>query len=205
MKNRIIWKFNFGLHATKRFSGRYETILWFTKSDKYKFNLDPVRVPQLYPGKRHSAKKGNRAGRPSGNPLGKNPSDIWEFDPKDAFFGESVWDIPNVKASHPEKTTHPCQFPNELAERCVLAMTDEGDLVFDPFSGTGATVIAAEGRDRVGLGIELDELYAKESNTRLAQLREGSLKLRHSGKAPRKPSSSEKVASIPSEWLEQTS
>ena len=76
LRNRIIWRFNHGLHCTKRFSGRYETILWFTKSDEYIFNLDPVRVPAKYPGKRHF--KGPKKGQLSGNPLGKNPSDIWD-------------------------------------------------------------------------------------------------------------------------------
>jgi len=69
LRNRIIWKFGHGLHASKRFSGRYETILWFTKSDRYIFNLDAVRVPAKYPGKRHF--KGPNKGKPSGNPLGK--------------------------------------------------------------------------------------------------------------------------------------
>jgi len=77
LRNRIIWHFEHGLHASKRFSGRYETILWFTKSDDYTFNLDPVRIAAKYPGKRHF--KGPNKGQPSGNPLGKNPSDIWEF------------------------------------------------------------------------------------------------------------------------------
>ena len=53
LRNRIIWQFGHGLHSSKRFSGRYETIMWFTKSDKYTFNLDPVRVPSKYPGKKH--------------------------------------------------------------------------------------------------------------------------------------------------------
>jgi adenine-specific DNA-methyltransferase len=74
LRNRIIWHFEHGLHASKRFSGRYETILWFTKSDNYGFNLDSVRVPSKYPGKRHF--KGPNKGKPSGNPKGKNPSDI---------------------------------------------------------------------------------------------------------------------------------
>jgi adenine-specific DNA-methyltransferase len=76
LRNRIVWRFGHGLHASKRFSGRYETILWFTKSDQYIFNLDTVRVPSKYPGKRHF--KGPNRGKPSGNPLGKNPSDVWE-------------------------------------------------------------------------------------------------------------------------------
>ena len=77
LRNRIIWHFGHGLHASKRFSGRYETILWFTKSKEYVFNLDAVRVPSKYPGKRHY--KGKNKGKPSGNPQGKNPSDLWEI------------------------------------------------------------------------------------------------------------------------------
>lgn len=75
LRNRIVWHFGHGLHASKRFSGRYEVILWFTKSDNYTFNLDPIRIPQKYPNKRHF--KGPNKGKLSGNPLGKNPSDIW--------------------------------------------------------------------------------------------------------------------------------
>ena len=112
LRNRIIWRFNHGLHATKRFSGRYETLLWFTKSDQYIFNLDPVRVPAKYPGKRHY--KGPKRGQLSCNPLGKNPSDIWDIVQQDWESG--IWDIPNVKSNHPEKTVHPCQFPVELVE-----------------------------------------------------------------------------------------
>ncbi len=99
LRNRIIWYFGHGLHASNRFSGRYETILWFTKTDDYIFNLDDVRVPAKYPGKLHF--KGNKKGMPSGNPLGKNPSDIWEIVVKD--WDETLWNIPNVKSNHTEK------------------------------------------------------------------------------------------------------
>ena len=201
LRNRIIWKYNFGLHAQRRFSGRYETLLWFSRSADYKFNLDPIRVPQLYPGKRHSKGKGERAGLPSGNPLGKNPSDYWEFDPAAAFDGRPVWDIPNVKANHPEKTEHPCQFPNELADRCILAMTSEDDLVLDPFAGAGTTVVCAEARNRVGIGFELDASYAKQANQRLLLARQGQLPIRHSGGGPRMPKPGERVAEVPEEWL----
>lgn len=123
LRNRIIWHFGHGMHASKRFSGRYETILWFTKSDKYIFNLDDVRVPSKYPNKRYY--KGPKKGQLSCNPKGKNPSDYWKIVCKD--WDNEVWDIPNVKFRHPEKTIHPCQFPVELVERCVLALTDEND------------------------------------------------------------------------------
>lgn len=202
-RNRIVWRYNFGYNAVKRLSGRYEVILWFTKGEEYKFNLDPIRVKQLYPGKRHSAGKGEKAGKPSGNPKGKNPSDYWEFDPESAFFGEPVWNIPNVKANHPEKVDdHPCQFPSELAERCVLAMTDEGDIVLDPFVGTGTSVICADLHKRVGLGFEIIAEYASDANERLRLAREGKLILRQSGKEPRKPKAGERVSAIPDEWSE---
>ena len=100
LRNRIIWHFGHGLHASKRFSGRYETILWFTKSKDYIFNLDAVRVPAKYPGKRHY--KGKNKGKLSGNPKGKNPSDLWEIAIDE--WAKEVWEIPNVKSNHPEKT-----------------------------------------------------------------------------------------------------
>ena len=107
-------------------------MLWFTKTDSYTFNLDSVRVPSKYPGKTNY-KPGKHYGLPSGNPLGKNPSDIWKIVQRD--WESALWNIPNVKANHPEKTIHPCQFPIELVERCVLALTNKGDRVLDPFSG----------------------------------------------------------------------
>jgi len=155
LRNRIIWRFNHGLHASKRFSGRYETILWFTKSDSYTFNLDSVRVPAKYPGKRHF--KGPNRGLPSGNPLGKNPSDVWEFVAKE--WDEELWDIPNVKANHPEKTIHPCQYPIELIERCVLALTNENDWVLDPYCGVGSALIAALKHNRKAAGVDKEQEY----------------------------------------------
>ncbi|NKJ03085.1 site-specific DNA-methyltransferase [Rhizobium sp. SG741] len=200
LRNRIIWRFNFGRNSDRRFSGRYETVLWFTKSDSYKFNLDPVRVPQLYPGKRHAKSKGSSAGLPSGNPKGKNPSDYWEFSAERDFFENPVWEIPNVKAGHPEKTEHPCQFPIELAERCILALTDENDFVLDPFVGTGASMIAAAKLRRRGLGIDKDAGFAKLASDRIADFSNGTLKMRPSGTPVRRPVAGEKVAKIPEEW-----
>lgn len=202
LRNRIVWTFNFGLHAQQRFSGRYETLLWFTRSDDYAFNLDPIRVPQLYPGKRHANGKGDRGGQPSGNPLGKNPSDFWEFDPEGAFHTDPIWKIPNVKANHPEKVDgHPCQFPSEVADRCILALTNPGDVVLDPFVGTGTAVICAEGRSRVGIGFELDTNHAAAANDRLKRFKRGELPLRWAGTPPMKPNLADRVAQIPNEWF----
>jgi len=162
MRNRIIWHFEHGLHCAKRFSGRYETIIWFTKSDDYIFNLDPVRVPQKYPGKKHF--KGPKAGQYSSNPMGKNPGDIWI--------------IPNVKSNHIEKTIHPCQYPVELIERLVLSMTNENDWVFDPFLGTGTTIIAAVRHQRRGAGTEVVDKYIEIAHDRITQEMRGTLKTR---------------------------
>ena len=196
LRNRIIWYFGHGLHASKRFSGRYETILWFTKSDKYVFNLDAVRVPSKYPGKRHY--KGPNVGKPSGNPLGKNPSDIWEVMLKD--WETALWDIPNVKSNHPEKTDHPCQYPVELVERCVLALTNEGDWVLDPYAGVGSSLIATAMHNRRAAGSEKEAEYLDAARERLAAYFSGRLKVRPMGKPVFQPTGREKVSQVPNEW-----
>jgi adenine-specific DNA-methyltransferase len=165
LRNRIIWHFEHGLHCSQRFSGRYETILWFTKADakgEYFFNLDPVRVPQKYPGKRYF--KGPNKGKPSANPLGKNPGDVWV--------------IPNVKHNHPEKTDHPCQFPIELVERLVLSLTKEGDLVLDPYMGVGSALVAAILHKRRAAGSDISAEYVKLALNRVEEAAAGVLRTR---------------------------
>ena len=196
LRNRIIWRFNHGLHCTKRFSGRYETILWFTKDDEYVFNLDPVRIPAKYPGKRHF--KGPKRGQLSGNPLGKNPSDIWDIVKQD--WEDEVWDIPNVKANHPEKTEHPCQFPVELVQRCVLALTQPGGVVLDPYCGVGSTIIAALQYDRKAIAAEQDSKYITITRERIQKFAQGTLPLRPLGKPIHKPTKKEGVAQMSLEW-----
>lgn len=198
LRNRIIWHFGHGLHASNRFSGRYETILWFSKSDDYIFNLDPVRIPSKYPGKRHF--KGPNKGKPSGNPLGKNPSDIWEIVLTD--WDKELWDIPNVKSNHPEKTDHPCQYPIELVERCVLALTNKGSWVLDPFAGVGSTLVAAYKNDRNSVCIEKEQSYCELAEQRIEDFKKGQLRIRPINKPIHKPSKTDKVAQVPKEWSE---
>lgn len=163
MRNRIIWHFGHGLHASKRFSGRYETILWFTKSrDNYVFNLDPIRIPQKYQNKKHF--KGPNKGKLSCNPIGKNPTDIWE--------------IPNVKSNHVEKTNHPCQFPVGLIERLVLSMSNPGDLVIDPYIGVGTTAVASVLHDRKAAGADNEQKYLATAEDRIINALKGTLKTR---------------------------
>lgn len=181
MRNRIIWHFEHGLHCGRRFSGRYETIMWFTKTDKYIFNLDPVRVPQKYPGKKYF--KGPKAGQFSCNPLGKNPGDVWI--------------IPNVKNNHVEKTDHPCQFPVELIERLVLSMTNEGDWVLDPFLGTGTSIIAAIRHNRRGVGAETLPKYVKLARARILSEIAGTLRTRPMFKPVYDPKDAGKQLTVP--------
>ena len=196
LRNRIIWHFGHGLHCSQRFSGRYETILWFTKSDDYIFNLDPVRIPSKYPGKVHL--KGDKRGLPSGNPLGKNPSDFWKVLARD--WDRQVWEIPNVKANHPEKTFHPCQFPVELVERCVVALTEADDWVYDPYCGVGSALIAALKHGRRVVGSDWDARYTAECTKRIHKLSAGTLKLRPVGKPIHQPTGRERVAQRPAAW-----
>lgn len=200
LRNRLIWHFGHGLHASKRFSGRYETILWFSRSDAYTFNLDSVRIPAKYPGKRHF--KGPNKGSLSGNPLGKNPSDVWEFIAQE--WDRELWDIPNVKANHPEKTIHPCQYPIELVERCVLALTEKDDWVLDPFCGVGSALIAALKHERRAMGCDKEESYIKLSRERIEAFYKGTLKIRPLGKPVYQPTGREKISQVPDEWKNPT-
>lgn len=151
IRNRIVWSFGHGQHCRQRLSGRHETIVWATLGDGYVFDLDGIRVPQSYPGKK--AYKGPRKGLLSGNPLGKNPGDVWE--------------IPNIKFNHPEKTAHPCQFPERLVERLVTALSRPGDLVVDPYSGSGTTGAVATRLGRRSILIDLDPGYVGMARQRI--------------------------------------
>lgn len=183
LRNRIIWRFGHGLHSKKRFSGRYEVVLWYTKTDDYVFNLDDVRIPAKYPGKRSF--KGPNKGQLSGNPLGKNPED--------------VWDIPNVKGNHVEKTIHPCQFPVGLIERLVLALTNEGELVFDPFCGVASTGVAALLHKRNFWGCEVIKEYIEMGRERLNATVAGTVRYRPYDQPIYDPGQSA-LSKVPEEW-----
>lgn len=162
LRNRIVWTFGHGAHAQKRFSGRHETILWFAKTLDSFFDLDAARIPQKYPGKRHY--KGPKKGEYSGHPLGKNPGD--------------VWDIPNVKAHHPEKTAHQCQFPIGLVQRLVRSLAPIDGWVLDPFGGSGSAVCGALIEGRRGISCEVLDEYVEISEARIRDALAGVLHYR---------------------------
>ncbi len=181
LRNRVIWTFGHGMHGFARFSGRHETVLWFTKGSDYHFDLDAVRVPQKYPGKRHF--RGPRKGEFSGNPKGKNPGDVWE--------------IPNVKASHIEKLDHPCQFPVALADRFVRALCPKNGVVFDPHMGTSSTGVGAIINGRRFLGAEINQKYETIAHSRLLKAYDGTVPVRPSDRPLYVPSAGDSVARRP--------
>jgi adenine-specific DNA-methyltransferase len=185
LRNRIVWTFGHGVHANRRFSGRHETILWFTKGHEYAFNLDAVRVPQKYPGKRHY--KGPHKGEWSGNPLGKNPSDVWE--------------IPNVKWRHIEKTDHPCQFPVALVQRLIRALVKPMGFVVDPFMGSGTSAFAAALENCRFAGCDIERKYVTIARNRIKEARRGYTKYRPLERPIFSPSGTEAVAKRPPHFV----
>jgi adenine-specific DNA-methyltransferase len=186
LRNRVIWTFGFGMHQTTRLSGRHETVLWFTKGTDYYFELDAVRSPQKYPGKRRY--KGPRKGEYSCNPKGKNPGDVWE--------------IPNVKAAHVEKLNHPCQFPVGLADRFVRGMCPTDGVVFDPYAGSASTGVAAIMNGRRFLGAEINEAYEQMARERLVAAYEGSALVRPTERPIYVPNPNDIVAQRPKHFAE---
>lgn len=153
-RNRIIWVRQHGLHASKKFSARHESILWFSKNDNYFFDLDAIRVPQKWQNKK--SHRGDNKGELSCNPEGKNPGDVWVFQ--------------NVKHNHEEQTIHPASFPEGLIARIVLATTPADGVVLDPFMGTGTTAIVARDHGRRFIGAEIDKGYHAVAMRRLSGL-----------------------------------
>jgi adenine-specific DNA-methyltransferase len=135
----VVWHYGAGVATKTRFSPRNEKWLFYAKDrGRYAFNLDAVRDPDVkYP---HQKKNGKL----KCNPLGKNPSDVWAF-PK-VTSGD--------RRSSRERTRHPAQFPLRVVDRIVKVSSESGDLVLDPFSGSGSTGIAAVGNGRLYLGFE---------------------------------------------------
>ena len=140
----IIWNYSAGVAGRLFFSPRNEKFLWYVKDDKkYTFNLDDVRDPNVkYPNQKKN-------GKLKCNPLGKNPTDVWQI--------AKVTSGKN-RASK-ERTAHPAQFPVELIKRIILASSHPNEVVLDPFVGSGSTLEAAIRTGRTGIGFDLEEQY----------------------------------------------
>jgi adenine-specific DNA-methyltransferase len=154
----VVWNYGAGVAAKRFFSPRNEKFLWYVKdANNYTFNLDDVRDPNVkYPNQKKN-------GKIKVNPLGKNPTDVWQ--------------IPKVTSgqnrSSKERTPHPAQFPKALIERIIKSSSNEGDIILDPFMGSGTTAEVALQNNRVVVGFEIKKEYIEVCAKRLEKLREG--------------------------------
>lgn len=140
--NWICWHYTQGIGKIKGFSPRHDDILMFTKSQNYTYNLDSIRIPQKYYRSRN-------------NMRGANPGDVWQFS--------------HIHYCQDNRQDHPTQKPEGLIERMVLASSNEGDLILDPFSGSGTTIRVCQQLNRKCIGIELSEEYVKMTKKRLTE------------------------------------
>jgi site-specific DNA-methyltransferase (adenine-specific) len=163
LRNWIVWHYTFGVHCTRKFSRSHAHIFYYVSDPKrYTFNADAVRVP--------SARQTTYADRRA-NPRGKLPDDTWVLRPQEdeRFFQahNDTWYVSRVCGTFKERTQHPCQMPEALLERIVRVASNRGDLVLDPFAGSGTTLAVAKRLGRRYLGVELSEDYAAKVRHRL--------------------------------------
>lgn len=138
----ITWHYTQGMGRKKGFSPRHEDILYFTKSDNFTFNLDDIRIPQKYFRERN-------------NMSGANPGDVWEFS--------------HVHYSNPERVNHPTQKPEALMKRIISASSNKGDIVLDPFAGSGTTCAVANFLNRKWIGFDINPDYVKMAKKRISE------------------------------------
>ena len=163
MRNWIVWHYTFGVNCSKKFNRSHAHILYYVADPKrFTFESDRVRVP--------SARMTTYADRRA-NPVGKLPDDTWVLRPQEDgehYAAESdTWSVSRVCGTFKERTGHPCQMPEGVLERIIKVSSNEGDLVFDPFAGSGTTLAVAKRLKRRYLGVELSEDYADAVRVRL--------------------------------------
>ena len=148
IRNIITWTFNNMVNCTNRLSGRYENIIWAVKDlNNYVFNLDDIRIPYI-------TKKDKRL--VGGN--GRNPTDVWYFD--------RINNVTKKKL----KLKHPTIYPEKMIDRIILMSSNEGDIILDPFLGSGTSIVSAIKNNRKAIGFELDESYRTEIQSRIQAL-----------------------------------
>jgi site-specific DNA-methyltransferase (adenine-specific) len=166
MRNWIVWHYTFGVSCTRKFNRSHAHIFYYVADPKrFTFNADSIRVP--------SARQTTYADRRA-NPLGKLPDDTWVLRPQEdgSFFGpeDDTWYVSRVCGTFKERGEHPCQMPLALLERIIRVSSNPGDLVLDPFAGSGTTLAAAKKLGRDYFGIELSENYADAIRDRLKRV-----------------------------------
>jgi len=146
MRSWVIWHYTFGVNCRNKFTRSHTHLLYFTKDPKrFTFNADSVKFPSA----RQTKYKDKRAAFG-----GRLPDDTWEFPRICGTFRERVgW--------------HGCQMPEKILERIIMACSMPGDLVFDPFLGSGTTAVVAKRLGRDWIGCELSEDYALQAKARI--------------------------------------
>jgi DNA modification methylase len=170
MRNWIIWHYTFGVNCKKKFNRSHAHIFYYVADpNRFTFNPDGIRVP--------SARMTTYADRRA-NPVGKLPDDTWVLRPQETaehFLENSdTWYVPRVCGTFKERTSHPCQMPEAVLERIIRVASNPGDVVLDPFAGSGTTLAAAKKLGRQCIGVELSEDYADAVRKRLQQIEFGS-------------------------------
>jgi site-specific DNA-methyltransferase (adenine-specific) len=168
----VIWYYTFGVHCTKKFARSHAHLFHFVKNAKdFVFNTEAIRVPSA----RQLVYADVRA-----NPAGRVPDDTWILRPQDipeGFQAESdTWYVPRVCGTFKErKGWHGCQMPEQILGRIIKVSSDAGDVVLDPFAGSGTTLAVAKKLGRRWLGFELSKEYARQAQARLKKVRMGDL------------------------------
>jgi site-specific DNA-methyltransferase (adenine-specific) len=169
LRNWIIWHYTFGVNCTQKFNRSHAHIFYYVVDPaKFTFNADAIRVA--------SARQTTYADRRA-NPKGKLPDDTWVLRPQEGegiFRADSdTWYVSRVCGTFKERTGHPCQMPEAVLERIVRASSNPGDLVLDPFSGSGTTLAVAKKLGRRWLGVEFSPDYADKVRQRLDGIKPG--------------------------------
>ncbi len=166
----VIWYYTFGVHCERKFTRSHAHLFHFVKdAEKFTFNTDAIRVPSA----RQLVYADKRA-----NPKGRVPDDTWILRPQDVPDGfradGDTWHFSRVCGTFKERQGwHGCQMPEQLLGRIIRACSNDGDLVLDPFAGSGTTLVVAKKLGRGTLGFELSEQYAASAATRLTKAVEG--------------------------------
>ncbi len=164
-RNWVIWYYTFGVNCKYKFTRSHTHLLYFTRDKtRFTFNADDIRVPSA----RQLVYADARADK-----RGRLPDDTWVLRPQDApeaFSAENdVWYQPRVCGTFAERAGfHGCQMPEQLLGRIIRACSNPGDLVVDPFAGSGSTLVTAKKLGRNFLGYELSEQYVEKLRERVA-------------------------------------
>lgn len=174
LRNWIVWHYTFGQSCKMKFNRSHVHIFYCVRDTsnanfEFTFNGDEIRVPSA----RQTTYADVRA-----NPKGKLPDDTWVLRPQETegYFRaeEDTWYLSRLCGTFNERVDwHPCQIPQSLLRRIITVSSNPGDLVLDPFSGSGTTALAAKQLGRHYLGVELSPDYAEKSRQRLAEIPAG--------------------------------